>query len=239
LRVAALYDVHGNVHALEAVLAELEHERVGAIVIGGDMAMGPFPAETVARLEELEHAHWIRGNCEREIAVVGTAPASGNDEVDAWCAEALGDETAARLAALPTEVTLEVEGLGTVLFCHATPRRDDERITRLTPEAELVELLDGVDAEVVVVGHTHVQFDRPVGGTRLVNAGSVGWPWEDARGAYWGLLGPEVELRRTAYDAEAAVAAMRATDFPWDGFCESLLVPRGAEATTRRFEEAR
>ena len=121
---------------------------------------------------------------------------------------------------------------------HATPRSDRERITRLTPEDDLREVLDGADADVVVCGHTHVQFDRRVGATRLVNAGSVGWPWEDGRGAYWALLGPGVELRRTDYDVDAAVASLD-PDFPDRELGDSLLAPPGAEATSRFYEERR
>jgi len=235
MRVAALYDVHGNLPALEAVLAEVED--VDAIVLGGDMVLGPFPAATLARLRELEGTHWIRGNCERGMVE--------QDELDPefswhlrWCGDQLGTEATAELAALPEEVALDVDGLGRVLFVHATPRSDRERITRLTPEDDLREALDGVDADVVVCGHTHVQFDHGVGETRLVNAGSVGWPWEDERGAYWALLGPDVELRRTDYDVDAAVASFDA-DFPDREFGESLLDPPGAEATSRFYEERR
>jgi putative phosphoesterase len=235
MRVAALYDVHGNLPALEAVLDEIEG--VDAIVLGGDMVLGPYPSATLARLRALEGAHWIRGNCERGMVE--------QDELDPefawhlrWCAEQLGAEATAELAALPDAVELDVDGLGRVLFVHATPRSDRERITRLTPDDDVRETLDGVDADVVVCGHTHVQFDRNVGGTRLVNAGSVGWPWEDARGAYWALLGPDVELRRTEYDVDAAVASFD-TGFPDPEFGESLLHPPGAEATSRFYEARR
>jgi predicted phosphodiesterase len=103
------------------------------------------------------------------------------------------------LRALPLAETVEVDGLGSVLFCHATPRNDEEIFTRDSPEDAWAEALAGVDAGVVVCGHTHVQFDRRIGDIRLVNAGSVGMPYEDAPGAYWALLGPDVELRRTEY----------------------------------------
>jgi predicted phosphodiesterase len=235
VRVAALYDVHGNLPALEAVLCEVEDD--DAVVLGGDMVFGPFPAATLARLRELDGAHWIRGNCERGMI--------DQDDLDAefgwhlrWCAEQLGADAAAELAALPDSVALDVDRLGRVLFVHATPRSDRERITRLTPDGDLRDALDGVDADVVVCGHTHVQFDRRVGDTRLVNAGSVGWSWEDERGAYWALLGPDVELRRTEYDVDAAVASF-APDFPDREFGQSLLEPPGAEATSRFYEERR
>jgi putative phosphoesterase len=238
MRVAALYDVHGNLQALEAVLADPAAQDVDAIVLGGDMVLGPFPDATLARLRELRHAHWLRGNCEDELDGDHSALDPEFGDQLAWCAHRLGDEAVAELASLPEAVLLDVDGLGTVRFCHATPGSLTRRITRITPEPELLEVLDAETADVVVCGHTHVQFDRQVGRTRLVNAGSVGWPWEDERGAYWALLGPEVELRRTEYDVDAAVAAFGA-DFPDFGFGESLLSPPGAEATTMRFEEAR
>ena len=100
-------------------------------------------------------------------------------------------------------------------------------------------MLEGVDAGTVVCGHTHVQFDRTAGGKRLVNAGSVGMPLEDEPGAYWALLGPDVELRRTSYDVAAAAARIRSTDLPFEQFAEMLLEPPGAEASTRYFEDAR
>jgi putative phosphoesterase len=235
MRVAALYDVHWNLPALEAALVEVGD--ADAIVLGGDMVLGPFPAATLARLRELEGTRWLRGNCERGMVE--------QDDLDPefarhlrWCAEQLGAQATAELAALPDDLAIDVDGLGRVLFVHATPRSDRERVTRITPEDELRDVLDGVDADVVVCGHTHVQFDRRVRHTRLVNAGSVGWPWEDERGAYWALLGPDVELRRTDYDVDAAVASFDA-GFPDAEFGESLLHPPGADATTRYYEERR
>jgi putative phosphoesterase len=238
MSIAALYDIHGNLPALDAVLADVAAEHVDAVVLGGDMVLGPFPAETLARLRELEHAHWIRGNCDRELGEDHTAFDRDFAEQLSWCATALGGDDVRELAALPFDLVLDVDGLGAVRFCHATPRSDTERVTRATPEAELRKLFAGETADVVVCGHTHIQFDRRVGARRLANAGSVGWPWEDERGAYWALLGPDIRLRRTCYDVEAAVAGI-SREFPDHGFSASLLAPPGAEETTRRFEEAR
>jgi predicted phosphodiesterase len=213
VRVAALYDVHGNVHALDAVLAELHGLDVDAIVLGGDHVAGPWPAETLDRLRSLRgEVHWIRGNGDRELAPGedGLAPLPIVEFVR-------GDLTAAdvdELAGAPLTVTLDVDGLGPVLFCHATPRNDVEIRTAISPDARWLEVLEGVDEPVVVCGHTHVQFDRTVGSTRVVNAGSIGMPYEDEPGAYWLLLGPDVELRRTAYDVEATLAAIEASAYP-------------------------
>ena len=201
MRVAALYDVHGNLPALEAVLSDLESVTPDLIVVGGDVVLGPFPRETLETLLALdERARFVRGNTDR---VLGD-----------FVAEALTPEQRDFLAGLPLTVSLEVDGLGSVLFCHASPRSDEEIVTRLSPEARLAPMLEGVAEEVVVGGHTHVQFDRRAAGKRLVNAGSVGMPYEDEPGAYWALLGPDVELRRTAYDLDAAAERIAASGYP-------------------------
>jgi diadenosine tetraphosphatase ApaH/serine/threonine PP2A family protein phosphatase len=110
---------------------------------------------------------------------------------------------------------VDVDGLGRVLVCHSTPTSDEPVYTRITPDDEVARLLGPVEASIVVCGHTHVQFDRTLSnGLRVVNAGSIGMPYEGRPGAYWALLGPDVELRRTHYDVEAAIAAMRRTGAP-------------------------
>ncbi|HEV7639555.1 MAG TPA: metallophosphoesterase family protein, partial [Gaiellaceae bacterium] len=211
MRVAALYDVHGNVHALEAVLHDVEAAGVDAIVLGGDVLAGPWPVETNTMLEALDQAIWIRGNADRELAGDrGRAPA----ELVEWVSSKLDRSVLDRLSGLPLTVSLDVDGLGPVLFCHATPRNDTEIRTAVSPDERWLEVLEGVDEETVVCGHTHVQFDRTVGATRVVNAGSVGMPYEDQPGAYWVLLGPSVEHRQTAYDVPATLAAIEARGLP-------------------------
>jgi putative phosphoesterase len=200
-RVAALYDVHGNLPALEAVLAEVADADL--IVVGGDVAGGPFSAETIERLRpEGDRVRWLRGNVERELVEVlpprEAGPPPGERE---RLLAALTSEQVDFLYGLPERVEFEVEGLGHVLFCHATPQNDLDMVTPLTPDERLRRIVEGVRADVVVAGHTHIQDDRRVGGVRWVNAGSVGMPYEDGPGAYWALLGPDVELRRTDYDA--------------------------------------
>jgi putative phosphoesterase len=202
-RVAALYDVHGNLPALEAVLEEAA--QADLIVVGGDVVGGPFPAETVERLRALgDRVRWLRGNSERELVEQPPPREAGPPpgELERLRA-ALADEQVDFLYGVPEQVELEVDGLGHVLFCHATPQNDLDIVTPLTPEERLRRILGGVRADVVVAGHTHIQDDRRVGCVRWINAGSVGMPYEDEPGAYWALLGPEVELRRTAYDASA------------------------------------
>jgi putative phosphoesterase len=201
MRVAALCDVHGNVHALDAVLAELEGEKVDAIVFGGDLAAGPLPAETLERIESLrERALFVRGNADRELGD--------------WVAGRLDERQRRFLAGLPETQELEVTGIGPTLFCHGSPRSDSEILTAVTTEERLREILAEVEARLVVCGHTHHQFDRVVDGVRVVNAGAVGMAYQGRPGAYWALLGPGVDLRRTEYDFEAAAEAFRRSGFP-------------------------
>jgi putative phosphoesterase len=212
-QVAALYDVHGNLPALDAVLGELDAD---VILVGGDVAAGPWPAETLQRLRALgDRVHWIRGNADREL-VHPSPPREGGapQEVMDWTRAKLSDEELRFLAALPLTETVDIGGAGRVLFCHATPRSDEELLTRISDDALWRAALESVDADVVVCGHTHVQFDRAVDGIRVVNAGSVGMPYEAEDGAYWLELGPDVAHRRTAYDLEATAAAIAETGWP-------------------------
>jgi predicted phosphodiesterase len=206
LRVAALYDVHGNRPALDAVLRDVARERVEAIVVGGDLP-GPLPVLDLLRATGLALRH-VRGNGERELLEPSPPrPGGPPPEVLEWQRARLTDDERAAIASLPLTETVEVDGLGRALFCHATPRSDEEILTAISPDERWRDALRDVDADVVVCGHTHVQFDRVVDGVRVVNAGSVGMPYEDEPGAYWALLGPDVELRRTPYDVEAALRA--------------------------------
>jgi putative phosphoesterase len=207
-RVAALYDVHGNLPALEAVLAELDAD---VILVGGDVAAGPWPAETLERLHALgDRVRWIRGNADRELAQPVQSSEEGGppQHVMTWVHERLSDEQLEFLGALPLTETMDVDDVGRVLFCHATPRSDDELLTKISDEPRWRAALESVDADVVVCGHTHMQFDRLVGDVRLVNAGSVGMPYEAQPGAYWLAIGPEVQHRRTEYDTDATTRAI-------------------------------
>jgi predicted phosphodiesterase len=247
MRIAALYDIHGNLPALDAVLAEVEVLAPDAIVIGGDVAPGPMVAETIARLRGLgERARFVMGNGDRELVAAidaGTTPEAAGDDLvarfNAWAAQGLDRADRDFLAAFAATVTVEVDGLGPVLFCHGSPRSDDERITRATPQERLAPMLEGVSEPVVVCGHTHQQFDLRCGAQRVLNAGSVGMPYEGTAAAFWLLLGPDAELRRTDYDVPAAVATMRATGMPdVDKILlqESLIEPVDPDWVTRYFE---
>jgi putative phosphoesterase len=219
MRVAAIYDIHGNLPALDAVLAEIRQADVDQVVVGGDVLPGPMPRETLDCLLDLEiPVRFISGNGDR-VVVEQMKGVESNEvpqqfrEVIRWNAQQLHPEDEQRLADWPKTVRVQVRGLGEVLFCHATPRNDIEVFTRLTPEDRLVKVFEGLDVPVVVCGHTHMQFDRTIGRIRVVNAGSVGAPFQDP-GAYWLLLGPDIQLRRTSYDLAAAAERIRATEYP-------------------------
>ena len=240
MRVAALYDVHGNMPALEAVLTELEKEPVDVIVVGGDFSAGPHAAEVVDRLRALgDRVRFLRGNADRELADLGWQPDDQAAARVAWMRERLGDERLAFLRTLPEHVVLDVAGLGRVLFCHGSPRSDLEILTRATPAERLRAAVAGVDAAVVVCGHTHAQWSREVDGVRVVNAGSVGLPYEGRSGAYWARLGPSVEHRRTPYELEAAAARYREVGFPdADEYArETLLEPPPPDEVVEFFEQ--
>jgi putative phosphoesterase len=241
VRVAALYDIHGNLPALEAVLAEVEAVAPDVVVIGGDVVAGPLPSETLERLVALgDRVRWVMGNADRMVIEAfdrGGRPADPDDAIDrldAWVAQQLTREQRDRLAAFEPLVHV-----GGTLFCHGSPRSDEEIITMVSADERLVPMLEGVSEDVVVCGHTHHQFDRRVGGTRVINAGSVGRPYEDEPAAYWLWLGADVELRRTDYDIDAAVQRLRASGLPEVDelvLRESLLEPIGAAAAARELE---
>lgn len=234
MRVAALFDIHGNLPALEAVLADRRLDDADAIVVGGDLIAGPFPAETIDALEALgEHVRFLRGNADRHVL-------DDKDERSRWCRAQLGGARAARVAAWPQMLSLEVDGLGPVHFCHATPRSDEEIVTRITPDDEVAGVLEGTKEAVVVCGHTHIQYDRLVADWRVVCAGSVGWPYEGRPGAFWLLLGPDVSHVRTEYDVHEAAERIGSSGYPnMEEAVEPLLEPPDPEAVSSYFESLR
>jgi putative phosphoesterase len=219
MRVAALYDIHGNLPALEAVLEDVRRADVDLIVVGGDVVPGPMPRETIRCLREIETpVQCIQGNGDREVLAQRAGKETGAipeqyREVMRWVAAQCDADDARLLASWPPTLRVRMPALGEVLFCHASPRSDTELFTRLTPDERLLPLFQGLDVSLVVCGHTHMQFDRTIGRTRVVNAGSVGMPFGEP-GAYWLLLGPDVELRRTRYDLARAAERIRETTYP-------------------------
>jgi putative phosphoesterase len=208
VKVAVLSDVHGNAPALAAVLAELEREQPDLIVSGGDLTWGPLPEETFALASSLD-ARFVRGNADR--AVLENLSSSEREQ---WMQAHHTQEMRDFLAGFEEYVVVDVDGLGPVRFCHGSPRTDEECVTPETPEARVRELSAGVAERVIVTAHVHIQFDRQVAGIRSVNAGSVGLPYEGKTGAYWALIGPDIELRRAEYDLNETVALYRASGQP-------------------------
>lgn len=202
MQVAALYDVHGNLPALEAVLDDVPAD--AEIVVGGDVAYGPYPSETLERLRAFgDRVHWLRGNADRELTPGEEAPHSDERNIE-WVRGRLSDEQIAFLHGLPSTVELDLDGLGHVLFCHATPQNDLDVFTSITPVERVAPAFAGVDADLVLVGHTHMQFDREIAGVRVVNAGSVGMSYDQPPGAYWALLpfDGDVELMMAPYELD-------------------------------------
>lgn len=246
MRIAALYDIHGNSVALEAVLAEVRALGVDRVVMGGDLVPGPEPREVMASLLGLNvPVDFIYGNGEvavlEELAGRAAKVPEQVRPMVRWSGEQLGVGERQLIQGWPKTLEMEISGVGTVIFCHATPRDENEIFTKLTAAVELRGIFEGVEAEVVVCGHTHMQFDLKVGDVRVVNAGSVGMPF-GAAGADWLLLGDGagstgVELRHTNYDLEGAAERIRATSFPGAAhFAESsVLHPPSEEQMLKAF----
>jgi predicted phosphodiesterase len=221
VKVAALYDVHGMPWPLEAVLREVEGERVDLTLFGGDLLYGPYPQRAVELARGVE-ARFVRGNCERE-------PTD-------WDRQQLGDEDLRWLVELP--VTQLLDG---VVYCHATPTDDMPMTTAATPDAAIATTFAGAEG-TVIIGHTHHQFDRRVGELRIVNAGSVGMPYEGEVAAFWALVEDgEPSFRRTPFDVERAIAEVEASGWPLaDEFvAENLRVAPMREEAIARLESRR
>jgi predicted phosphodiesterase len=230
MRLAALYDIHGNLPALEAVLDEVQNAGVDQIIVGGDVIPGPMPRETLDLLLGLEiPVQFIYGNGELAVlaqiavtdpnAVTYWGTTSGEPlpepirDVLRWTGRQLHSHHEQMLRSWPGTLGFDLPGMGRVLFCHGTPRSETEGFTRLTPEDKLLPVFRGRREALVVCGHTHMQFDRLIGTTRVVNAGSVGMPF-GLPGADWLLLGDDIQLRHTAYDLAEAAARVRSTRYP-------------------------
>src|SRR5260370_38899829 len=180
MRVAAIYDIHGNLPALEAVLEETRRAEVDRVVVGGDVFPGPMPRETLACLLDLEiPTQFIQGNGDRAVlermagSDLDTLPEQAREAIR-WVARQLGPEQERLLAGWPKTLRVEIRGLGEVLFCHATPRNDTEMFTRLTPEDRLLPVFAGLDVPLVVCAHTHMRFHPMIGVGAHVNAAVAG-----------------------------------------------------------------
>lgn len=285
MKIAALYDIHGNLPALNAVLEELKGVQPDLIVVGGDIVPGPMPAQTLERLLQLgDQARFIRGNGDREVVTIyDRQPLNRRYLPDAsdkaqeelrWVAGQLTHSQRDFLAAMPEQLVLPVEGLlqypqggsekqaipssqlphlkytripkrsvdsalSSVVFCHATVRNDEEVFTPITPEERVSTMFSSVKQDIVVCGHTHMQFERRVGNLHFLNAGSVGMPFADQPGAYWLLIGPDgYEFRYTIYDREAAAQEIRASGDPLaQEFIDENVLKSPKEADMMKFLE--
>jgi putative phosphoesterase len=215
MRIAVLSDVHGNLPALEAVLAEVDQEGFDLVVSGGDVVAGPMPAPCLERLAALgDRIRWVMGNADREVldALDGRLPADPDDPVARaahFAAQRLDDAHRDLLASFAPTVSA-----GGVLVCHGTPASDTEIVTPRSDPARLARIVADVSESLVAGGHVHLQFLQRAGAVLWANAGSVGMPYEGAPGAYWLALTREApDLRRTRYDVDAAAAAIRATGY--------------------------
>jgi len=209
-RVAVLSDVHGNAVALEAVLAELRSEEPDLVVLGGDLTWGPLPRETLSLVRGLDvPTRFVRGNAERMLLDQTDEPT----ERTRWLRDRHTEADLALVRTFEEQIVIEIDGLGPVRFCHGSPRSDIELVTPETPETRVREW-PALAERVVVMAHTHVQFDRRVAGLRSLNAGSVGMAYEPSPGAYWAVLGPDVDLRRTSYSVDDAATAYDASGYP-------------------------
>ncbi len=245
MRIGALYDIHGNLPALEAVLAEVRRENVERVIVGGDIVPGPMPRETLACLLELEiPTQFIQGNGEvavlAEMAGEKSAVPEPYRPAIQWVGQQFGAGEAQLFASWPKTLTVVSPALGEILVCHATPRNENEIFTRATAEERVAPAFADVTAPLVICGHTHMQFDRTIGRARVVNAGSVGMPFGEP-GAYWLLLDDGgVHLRRTDYDLERATDRIRQTQYPGaEQFAANdLLHPRAEREMIELFGKA-
>jgi putative phosphoesterase len=239
MRIAVVADVHGNLPALRAVSEQLNRERAQALVIAGDVAGGPLVRDCLELIAARpEPTHWIRGNGEREAVAAFDGEALADDEtgrVAAWSAAQLDRHWRDQLAGWP--IALE---LGGIVFCHGTPRSDDEILTRATPDEAIVEALADAGGRLVVGGHIHQQQLRRIDGRlHYANPGSVGIPYEGLPGAFWMVIDEGVpELRRTSYDVAAAVDELDKSGFAdVDGYLrESLMEPADPDYVAAYFE---
>ncbi|WP_020524369.1 metallophosphoesterase family protein [Catelliglobosispora koreensis] len=234
-KVAVIADVHGNIPALEAVLAEIDALGVDLIVHCGDLTWGPEPERTFKLLRDLP-AVCVRGNADRAVVELARGLREPGDRPrDPWMPGQHSEEAVAYLAEMPFTLVVEVTGLGAVRFCHGSPRSDTECVTPATPAERFEELSASVSEQIIVTGHTHLQFDRRVAGRRSVNPGSVGLPYHEGPPgtAYWALFGPDVELRQTRYDVSESVARAHEAGDPSADTIAQLLTkpPTSAEVT--------
>jgi putative phosphoesterase len=222
-----LGDVHGNTVALAAVLEELRGQDVDLVVWMGDLSWGAEPTATLDLVRSLElPSRFVRGNAERALLELEDGTNEASSEREQWMLEAHSSDDLELARSFEASHSVEIDGLGATYFTHGSPRSDEELLTAGTPEERVAAATSDIAERVLVTGHTHAQYDREAAGVRAINPGSVGMPYEGRPGAYWALLGPDVELRRTEYDVDEAATRLRASGLPDpEPLVEMLLKP--------------
>ncbi|RPG30220.1 MAG: metallophosphoesterase [Muricauda sp. TMED12] len=219
MKIAAIYDIHGNPFALEAVLKAISGQGVDLLFVGGDVVAGPMPKEALSLLSRSEiPIAYIRGNAETDLLrhakgleVYGLGPRAKSEA--AWTLDQLDAWDVAFIESWAKTIQMKTKSLGEILFCHATPENDTDVFTKFTPVRKLEPIFGSLEASVVICGHTHMQFDRRIAGVRVVNAGSVGMRF-GGTGADWLLLDDGVHLMHTPYDLDRAAGAIAASKYP-------------------------
>ncbi|WP_152362735.1 metallophosphoesterase family protein [Microlunatus speluncae] len=227
-QVAVLSDIHGVLPVLEAILAEPDVVAADKIVITGDHVAGPQPVEVLDLLAGLgDRVILVRGNADREVVALAHTPDPRGYPESLWAGSVLRADQLERLAALPHPVTLELAGFGAVVFCHGTPRDDDEVVLVDSPVDRWMTVLGELGREIrfVVCGHTHMPYVRLVDRRTVINPGSVGMPYGTAGGAWALLRDGQISLRRTATDPAAVIdRVVRESAYPGvAGWAETYL----------------
>ena len=219
MKTAVLYDIHGNLPALEAVISEFDDLDIKQVVIGGDVVLGPMTNECLDLLFSIAMpTHFIKGNCESEV--LSCLNGRPNKELPAkvlnninWTARQMQERHIQDINNWPDTITLQVQGMGNVFFCHATPESNTENFTRLTVKSKIEQMFGLVQESYTVCGHTHMHFEISIANTTILNAGSVGMPFGEP-GAYWLTLGDKIEFRHTPYDYKHASSRVLNSAYP-------------------------
>lgn len=230
MRLAAIYDIHANYSALKAVLEEIRVADVDQVIVGGDLVWGPEPRQAMDLLmEHKDEFIFIRGNADREVSYCYGKEKGLDDftaELNHWCANQLTKSQVEFLKSLPEKTTQYIDGFGEILFVHGSPRSDEEAIRIDTPANEIRPMIENVTQNIIVCGHTHIQFDRVIDDKRIINAGSVGLQ-SRADGACWALFSNDsVQLKVTSYDTKGASERIRGSNAPYkEDFADHYLNP--------------
>jgi predicted phosphodiesterase len=235
-RLVVIGDVHGNTVAFAAVLEEIRADPPDLVVVNGDLSWGAEPEATLAIADELADVLLVRGNAESALLRLAHDE-SDPTETEAWMLEQHSRARVAQIEAYAGAVAVEVEGVGRVSICHGSPRGDQELVTPGTPDERMQALLAGAKVDVLVTAHVHLQFERKVLGITSMNAGSIGLQYGGTPAAYWAEIGPEILLRRTAYDVDEAERRVRSSGIPAaDRIVQTLREPPSAEEVIEHAE---